>query len=185
MIVTSNVINMVLQLLYYSMNHVIFLNLYRFLLKLCWMNKHCQYLNAIEISYLKFPLVINYVFYNRQTHTLQAMNWIVSLCTINSKIKIKSALVKSLDQVTVLTVARCTLSQGTFSDHMQFLCQVWASNLSPLQDMRRDELCILFTITFNFHKWPRVKIMTNPQAIINLYVKWKLPKLLHKKGMNW
>lgn len=113
MIVISNVINMVLQLLYYSMNHVIFLNLYRFLLKLCWINKHCQCLNAIEISYLKFPLVINYVFYKRQTHTLQAMNWIVSLCTINSKIKIKSALVKSLDQVTVLTVARCTLSKLT------------------------------------------------------------------------
>lgn len=77
-----------------------------------------------------------------------------------SRLMIKSTLVKSLDQVTVLTVARCTLSkltkipwkhhfssdfelaqmtkvqsQDIFSDHMQFLCQVCASNRYPLQDM--------------------------------------------------
>lgn len=152
MIVISNVINMVLQLLYYSMNHVIFLNLYRFLLKLCWINKHCQCLNAIEISYLKFPLVINYVFYNRQTHTLQAMNWIVSLCTINSKIKIKSALVKSLDQVTVLTVARCTLSKLTKNIHER----------------------ITFPVSLNLHKWPKCKVRAHFQITCNSYVKSEL-----------
>lgn len=152
MIVISNVINMVLQLLYYSMNHVIFLNLYRFLLKLCWINKHCQCLNAIEISYLKFPLVINYVFYKRQTHTLQAMNWIVSLCTINSKIKIKSALVKSLDQVTVLTVARCTLSKLTKNIHES----------------------ITFPVSLNLHKWPKCKVRAHFQIICNSYVKSEL-----------